>query len=461
MPRAGGTVQAFRWPDLQQPVWSSPAPVPPIARIVDFAADFGRLTVADTAGRLIRLDLRRATVQRPSAPVRLALGGAADGELFAAEALLRAVYRTDGAVQSWRATVVAAPQALVPLARGGVLVVASIGDSLLLDRFLPPDTAAAARATVPAGLLTPEAAGRVWLARPGSIDAIDAKTLAIVGAVTDVPSGAPLAVATTPSGNSVFVVHDKSPAVEVIDRYRSAKSASWVLPAPGRALRVDPLGRTLLVRPWQGESSWAVDIATGRVRSTLSTSWRDDLPRVLPDGTVLVVLGPDVAWLDADSLQRRGTVAGGASSWWHVVQWDGFRARAGAPPPPSFDGIDTASADAIDSAIAATEAAGQSAAAASATAPSSASADSAPDAALQDTTPRWLVSFASSVDEARAQALAAQLRAGGTAARVVTAEGARVRTYRVVLGPFDTRDAAVRAGRAAGREHWIVSTAAP
>lgn len=446
-------MQAFRWPDLERPVWSSPAPLPPTSRIVDFAADIGRLTVADTAGRLIRLDLRRATVQRPSVPVRLALGGAADGELFAAEALLRAVYRTDGAVQSWRANVVAAPQSLVPLARGGVLVVAAIGDSLLLDRFAPPDTAAAARATVAAGLLSAEAAGRLWLARTGSIEALDAKTLAVVATVRDVPNGAPLALVTTPSGNAVFVVHDKSPSIEVIDRYRGAKSASWVLPAPGRALRVDPLGRTLLVRPWQGESSWAVDVATGRVRSTLSTSWRDDLPRVLPDGTVLVVLGPDVAWLDADSLQRRGTVSGGASSWWHVVQWDGFRVRGGAPPPPSFAGIDTVAPDAIDSAIAATEASGSAAAATD--------ADTSAEAAAADTTTRWLVSFASSVDEARAQALASQLRAGGTAARVITAEGARVRTYRVVLGPFDTRDAAVRAGRAAGREHWIVSTAAP
>ncbi|MDX2183153.1 MAG: SPOR domain-containing protein [Gemmatimonadaceae bacterium] len=452
MPRTGGTVQAFRWPDLERPVWSSPAQIPPTTRIVDFAADIGRLTVADTSGRLIRLDLRRATVQRPSVPVRLALGGAADGELFAAEALTRAVYRTDGAVQSWRANLVAAPQALVPLARGGVLAVAAIGDSLLLDRFTPPDTAAAARATVAAGLLTSEAAGRVWVARAGSVDALDAKTLAVVATVRDLPAGAPLAIATTPSGNSVFVVHDKSPSVEVIDRYRGAKSASWALPAPGRGLRVDPLGRTLLVRPWQGESSWAVDIATGRVRSTLSTSWRDDLPRVLPDGTVLVVLGPDVAWLDADSLQRRGAVSGGASSWWHVVQWDGFRARGDAPPPPSFDGIDTAVADAIDSAIAATAAEDRE------------SAESPPDTTATpaaDSAARWLVSFASTVDDARAQALAAQLRAGGTAARVVSVEGARVRSYRVVLGPFDTRDAAVRAGRAAGREHWIVSTAAP
>jgi hypothetical protein len=265
----------------------------------------------------------------------------------------------------------------------------------------------------------------------------------------------------------VLGVFDATAAVTIVDRDRALQAPSWTLPGQPRDLRMDPQGRVVLVRPVQGESAWAVDMASGQVRSTLSTSWREDLPAVAPDGSVLVVLGPDLTRLDAATLQRAAVVPGGAADWWLVVTWDGLSAGAADALPPAFEGTTGAAPDALDSAIAAAES--------TASAPSSAPAAGAPGAGAtrppEDSTRdapaphdsasplpvRWMVSFASLVDAGRAAAVAQQLRAGGTPARVVTAAGAQgTMVHRVVAGPFATREDAVRAGRAAGREHWII-----
>jgi cell division septation protein DedD len=73
-----------------------------------------------------------------------------------------------------------------------------------------------------------------------------------------------------------------------------------------------------------------------------------------------------------------------------------------------------------------------------------------------DTAPRgFVVSFAALLSEQRARDLAAQIKVRGQAARVVGTQREGTTIYRVLLGPFPTRDEAERVGRESGQTYWV------
>jgi cell division septation protein DedD len=57
--------------------------------------------------------------------------------------------------------------------------------------------------------------------------------------------------------------------------------------------------------------------------------------------------------------------------------------------------------------------------------------------------------------EEKAQQLASTIKVGGNSAHIVTTNTAGSPIFRVVMGPFATRDEADRVGRAAKRQYWI------
>ena len=65
------------------------------------------------------------------------------------------------------------------------------------------------------------------------------------------------------------------------------------------------------------------------------------------------------------------------------------------------------------------------------------------------------MSFAAFLLEDRARELAARIRVGGATARVITTVRDGTTIYRVVLGPYPTRDEADRAGRESGQSYWV------
>src|SRR5262249_31883372 len=67
----------------------------------------------------------------------------------------------------------------------------------------------------------------------------------------------------------------------------------------------------------------------------------------------------------------------------------------------------------------------------------------------------FTVSFAVLLDSAKAQAQAAKIVVDGTAAHVVTRGTAGAAVYRIVLGPYATRDQAERVGRASGQSYYV------
>jgi len=135
-------------------------------------------------------------------------------------------------------------------------------------------------------------------------------------------------------------------------------------------------------------------------------------------------------------------VQGGAKDFWYFFEWNGFRPRAqGLDQPVTFPG------EATDSLTASSTA--------STTPSTPLTADTTPTGPAQPTTAGFTVSFAALLSQDKAQQLANTINVGGTVAHVVTTSTAGSPIYRVVLGPYPTRDEAVKVGRASKREYWV------
>ena len=227
----------------------------------------------------------------------------------------------------------------------------------------------------------------------------------------------------------------------MIDRYRDRITAKIEFPEVPRDLRIDPLGRYLLVRAAKGDSVSVVAVGTDRVIGTVRSAWRGDLPFVAPDGAIALAQGPDVVFVDGETQRERSRVSGGASDFWFGFQWSGFRARSQVFDQPA----DTAARDSTDTTGAARR-----------RVTLDSTARKAPPTIAVDTTPRgFVVSFAALLSEQRARELASQIHVRGQAARVVAAEREGTTIYRVVLGPYSTRDEAERVGKESGQTYWI------
>jgi septal ring-binding cell division protein DamX len=165
---------------------------------------------------------------------------------------------------------------------------------------------------------------------------------------------------------------------------------------------------------------------------------------------MLAVLGgKDVSFVDPEKLTVKSSVAGGAKDFWYFFAWDGFRPRAqGLDQPVTFPS-DSLQRDSL---------------AASSTPPGTNSSLPVPTA--QDTirpptatavppSTGFTVSFAALLSEEKAQQIASGIRVNGSAAHVVSTMTAGSPIFRVVMGPYTTREEADKVGRAAKHEFWI------
>jgi cell division septation protein DedD len=460
VPRAGGAARAYVYPALDSAVWRSSGNVPSIDRVLAFDPDGGVLAFVDGKGRPARLDLRLgslATSGGKTPPVALASADAADIYGLAAGKIVR-LTPTGGA---WDFDTPRGTRAVVPQPDGSIIVVAARGAATRVWRVRPPDTRLLDSVALPRTLraVGTQLGDRVYFVAADGLHPVRTRDLEIAPAIE--LDGPVIDIVTTPSGDRIYVAIDGQGEVRVIDRYRDEVTGSIELPGPVRELRMDALGRYLLARPAKGDSVWIVALGTSRVRGTERTAWRADLPFVLPDGAVALARGRDVVMVDAETLRERARVEDGADDFWHFVLWNGFRPRAGAEERPVvFAARDTTSdTTAVDS-IAPDSAA----AAATATVGATATAPSTP--AARDTTPPpppaptgFTLSFAALQEEAKARALAQQISVDGERARVVGSTVAGTPIYRVVMGPYATREEAERRGRAAGRDFWVYSGA--
>ncbi|HVZ47966.1 MAG TPA: SPOR domain-containing protein, partial [Gemmatimonadaceae bacterium] len=67
----------------------------------------------------------------------------------------------------------------------------------------------------------------------------------------------------------------------------------------------------------------------------------------------------------------------------------------------------------------------------------------------------WTLSFAALLDEQRARTLASTIKVEGKPVRVVSSVRDGATIWRIVYGPFSSREDAERAGRRTGLPYWV------
>ncbi|MGH7617587.1 MAG: SPOR domain-containing protein [Gemmatimonadaceae bacterium] len=434
VPRNGGVARVSAYPNLDSTVWTGTDTVPPLQRVLGFDADAGLVAAVDSRERPLWLDLRVGSVNLGSKKPVGSLVSVDGSNIFG--------IGPDGAVArfapsgNWVRPLPRPARAVFPQIVGTLVVLGGRGADARLWRLRPPDPAITDSIEVPgatSGIGAP-LGDRIYVASGNqAVFDVSARTLA---------KGAPVrldhpirAIAASPSGDRVYVLTQSSHALEVLSGFSNRVTARIELPADGRDVRVDPFGRYVLVAAATGNSLWIISVGTDQIVTTMRSSWRADLPFVAPDGAVAILNGTDVSFIDPLSPKETRHVAGGADDFWYPFVWHGFRPRAAAlDQPANFPrDSDTTVAPPVKAETLA--------------APPHVRADSARIG--------FTVSFAVLLDAAKAQAQATKIVVDGRSARVVTGVTDGTAVYRVVLGPYPTRDQAERVGQASGQNYYI------
>jgi len=473
IPRSGGAVRAYRYPQLDSVIWTSATNASAPGRVLAFDGDAGSLAYVDKNGVPGRIDLRSGTVG-VATRAKLTSVSSSDGWSIYGIAENGSVTRLTPS-GDWTFTPAKRARIVLPQQDGTLLVLTDRGSELGIIRVRPPDTEVTDSASVPDAprVLHAQVGDRVYFGIDSSLIALRARTLQVSPALH--LGGDLRAVAPTPSGDRLFVATDSSHTLSVVDRYRDQVERSIELPGVVSALRMDPLGRYVLARSAKGDSAWVIAVGTARVIGSVTTEWRDDLPLVAPDGALLLAQGDDVAIVDGETLRPRTKVPGGSRDFWHAIVWNGFRPRAGGlDQPVTFaDSDSSATSDTSDTTVAPAPSKVTPDTSNGQTIPGQATAPRTPRTAIprpapprlpvdtpassaQPPRPRgWVVSFAAFVSEPPARERAASISVEGQKARVVTGETNGTTIYRVVLGPYPTKADAERIGRASRVSFWV------
>jgi cell division septation protein DedD len=135
-------------------------------------------------------------------------------------------------------------------------------------------------------------------------------------------------------------------------------------------------------------------------------------------------------------------VVGGAADFWYPFTWSGLRRR----PEPVDSIMQPGDTDTTTIAIPVQRPLPR-----DTTAPRPRAVPAPPDSSKVGFT----VSFAVFLSDAKARELAAKIVVDGKPARIVTGVNDGTPVYRVVLGPYTTRDEAERVGRNSGQTYYV------
>ena len=430
--REGSPPRVTSYPRVDSTLWRSTDPAPTPSEVFAFDDESGSVAYEDVKGRPVLLEMRLGTIVVASSRKLTGLASA-DGVSLYGIAPNGEVVRTTPTGE-WTYKPPQPASAVFPQPEGTLLVAVGTGANRRLLKLFPPDKRILDSLPFPVASRTvPTQLGdRVYLAVDSGLVVLRTRTMDWAPSIR---FDEPIAVLTaTPSGDRVFVLTNSRREISVVDRYREEVTATMELPGPAQDLRVDPFGRYLLVRAAERDSIWIFAIGTDRLIGGLKSAWRTDLPFVGYDGAVAVASGRDVLLFDGETLKQRSRIREGAQDFWYPFLWDGFRPRsASLDVPVRFDSVlgvavgDSLSARVGDSAVAG-----------------------------DTTTPKgFILSFAAFLTEDRARELAARIHVGGENARVAATPRGGATIYRVVLGPYLTKEEAERVGRESGHSYWV------
>ena len=478
-PRSGGVARAYAYPRVDSLVWSASGKTPILARLLGFDDGAGSVLGEDEKGSVVRIDLRRGDVTRDPASKLSDLVSADGSAAFGIGA--------DGSVTrltpagSWTFKPPAPARDVIPQPDGTMLVLANRGLGTIVWLVHPPDDRIADSVLLPRvskAIRTP-AGDRVYFPVDSGLVGVRGRDLQIVPSIK-LPRK-PHAVVTSPSGDRIYVAADSSNELLVIDRYTGNVSTRVALPSPALALRMDPTGRYVLARASAGDTAYVISVSNDRMIGAVATVWRPDLPAVAPNGWLALVRGKDVVLVDAETLATRRTVTGGATDDWMFITWNGFRPRAASlDQPVTFESGDSVQRDTSENPFSgATPHAGDTLEADTTAAPPkarAAGAAAAPDGAPGERpahavpsglAPRvaadsgapkasgFTVQFAALRAQDAANDILHQVHVTGATPRLVTTTHDGVTIYRVVIGPYPTREEAERIARTSGKSYWV------
>lgn len=406
LPAKGGTPQLYRLPRLTAVEGVLKGKLPPVERVIGLDPESEFLFVTTAKHELLALDLGSGRVDTVGTTIRQAALGP-DGTLYAVDSSRRVISLSRRTRFTW-------PQALTALPRD----LFGATDQHLVG-VIPQDKLLIAAADQPPTIRPIAAGGDVAATRWGDLVAVASDS----GITLYDPLGrrdpsfvklgdAPRAIAFSPSGHRIYVARRTVPGLAVVDRYDRKELDGVALPGPVAALRLDPLGRWLLARPTASDSAWIVDLPIKRHTGIVPTAWQSDLPSISPDGMLIYRRGKDVVSARPDSLNDIGKVTNGAADIWVLTSW----LPRGVP-------ASTVSAATSDSAGTGAEG------------------------------PLY-VQVSTSQNPEWSGHLADDLTRAGLAARVLPPQHPDD-GYRVVLGPYATREQAEATGRRLGRPFWI------
>jgi cell division septation protein DedD len=447
VPRDGGIPHVAPFPYIDSTAWTGTDALPAIDRILAFDAEDGLIAAVDERGLPLWLDLRIGTVTKTGKEKPRGLVSVDGSTIYGVG--------NDGVVARFTPTgnwtfkpgmpaVVAYPQI-----SGTLLILTGRGKNSRVVRIRPPESKVLDSLDLPdaSGGTSAPLGDRVYFVQNGkSLTAVQARSLAKGNEIS--LDHRPSDLAATPSGDRVYAVSDSSETMEVVDAIQERMSATIDLPGRARELRVDPIGRYVLVRPVRGDSVWIVSVGSDRVVGSMRTKWEGDVPFVAPDGTIATSDGRDIVFLEVGTKREVRRAIDGASDFWYWFVWNGFRSRSASLDAPARFSTDseTTTTPATPVLPPRTDTARP--------------RPVAPPPPVRDTTPRgFTVSFAVLLDGVKARELAAKIVVDGRNARVVPGSNDGIPVYRVVLGPYATREEADRVGKASGQAYYVYAGA--
>ena len=445
VPRGGGTGRVYIYPKLDSAVWSVDE-APPLDRVLAFDPEAGTIAFVDAKGFPGRLDLRETDVVKASKAKLTSLSSANGSDIYGVNPKGEIV-RLNPNGGDWHFKPPVPARAVFAQPNGELLVAANKGAQTLLWKVRPPDDVVQDSAVLPLSgrAVRTQVGDRIYFTVDSGLVGVKAKDLSPVGAVQ--LASRVRALAPTPSGDRIYVATSADSGISVVDRYSGRVSTGVVLPSPPADLRMDALGRYLIARFPKADSAWVIAIGTNRLVGAVPTRWEADLPAITPDGNLALLGAKDVVLVDPEKLAVKSTVEAGAKDFWYFFAWDGFRPRPqGLDQPVTFPGESTP---------------GDSLTASSTALSSTPSGLPARDSAItvppnvRPASSGFTVSFAALLSEDKAQQLASTINVAGNSAHVVATTTAGSPIFRVVLGPFATRDEAQKIARASKREYWI------
>lgn len=452
LPRDGGEARLYRADSLTPLAWSIPAGVPKIVRALGTELEDRMVYAVDRQDRLIGLDLsaRRSRVYLTAARQ---LTATPDGAVLGLDSARHPLRFSARALSTFRTAISAGGTPELLRGPGGQVVayhptsglIQLLGEEGEVRRFEAPK--GTATASWHGDLLAVTNDSGVTIIEPASRD----EAIRFVKL-----SGSPVTAAFSPSAHRLMVARARGDVV-VIDRYSNDVVATIQLPSAARQLRTDRSGRWLLARPGEGDSLWVIDLVREERALSLKAEWAADLPLISGGRTLVVRDGQDVvAWeLTGTRPTERTRLVGAAGDVYLTIPWSPADQSASqlladapeaAPSPPPELPLDDLTIDSIGVRSPVTLP-GEPIVAGL---PIEPSAEPVPGAAA------IYLQVSSSQNREWADALAQQLRDGAFPARLLppTRPGD---PYRVVVGPYASRDEADAMGRRLGRPYFVLT----